>query len=99
MPYIYNLSAYFPCIEAQESVDTTTVCSAAFITIGSSVFDYMIRVLIEELHANQIDLHVQDGNAKAVRFYHKFGFKTVSRLENYYKRLDNPAALHLVLDL
>lgn len=47
------------------------------------VFEYR-----QKLDANNILLEVDVFNTVAIKFYEKFGFKTISRRENYYKNGD-----------
>ena len=47
------------------------------------VFEYQL-----EQELNKVFLEVDEKNKTAIKFYEKFGFKTISRRENYYKNGD-----------
>lgn len=56
---------------------------------------WMLRMIVEEGRRRRIPiirLHVHVGNQEALRFYLKRGFKQLSLVPNYYRRLTPPDA-------
>uniref|UniRef100_A0A915DXM2 N-terminal methionine N(alpha)-acetyltransferase NatE n=1 Tax=Ditylenchus dipsaci TaxID=166011 RepID=A0A915DXM2_9BILA len=61
------------------------------------VASLLLKNLLEwcQKHANSIKsvyLHVQTNNEIALKFYEKFDFQLVRKIENYYRRIDPPDA-------
>lgn len=58
---------------------------------------YMMRYILDKInsaenHICSIFLHVKIDNEEAISFYKKFGFAIVDTVQNYYRRLNPPAA-------
>ena len=66
--------------------------------VGKTCLDWAVD---RALHAgvDHIELHVQEINSEAVRFYQRFGFEVVERVERMYRYLKSPAALLMVRKL
>ena len=62
----------------------------------------MLKHVLDFAKAEKLDavfLHVQIDNEGAMNFYKKFGFKIISKKENYYKRIEPAAAFVLQKNL
>ncbi|MFX0069787.1 MAG: GNAT family N-acetyltransferase [Candidatus Hermodarchaeota archaeon] len=52
---------------------------------GSYLLDYTIKRIEELKGIKEIVLNVQVSNSIAIRLYHKFGFKIIEKIDNYYQ--------------
>jgi len=61
---------------------------------GRGIGSTLLRQIVEyaESHADvaEVFLHVQTCNEEALTFYKRHGFEIVSKIDNYYKKLDPP---------
>lgn len=56
--------------------------------IGTRLLNHVIQYARESDKVDEIFLHVQVSNTVALKFYERFGFKVVSTIKNYYKRIE-----------
>jgi hypothetical protein len=71
-------------------------------TVGKILVDSITDALLLDPSVDHLYLHVQTSNKSALKFYNRIGFKTVERIDGYYKLnkgVEPPDAYLLQLDL
>lgn len=68
--------------------------------IATRLFEKMMeRIPTEWPEVQQVYLHVQTNNEKALAFYSKLGFKVEKKIEGYYKNISPPDCFVLTRDV
>jgi len=63
--------------------------------VGNQLLNHIIEHVKAAKNVNEIYLHVQINNDKAIEFYKKAGFTIVETLKNYYKKIE-PADCYIL---
>eukprot|EP01026_Neomeris_dumetosa_P019917 TRINITY_DN1803_c0_g1_i1.p2 TRINITY_DN1803_c0_g1~~TRINITY_DN1803_c0_g1_i1.p2 ORF type:complete len:172 (+),score=16.19 TRINITY_DN1803_c0_g1_i1:87-602(+) len=63
--------------------------------VGRRLLQRCLRIVQTDRNLEEVYLHVQVNNEKAISFYKHFDFEVCEKVENYYKKLDPPDAVIL----
>ena len=64
-------------------------------TIGTMLINEMIEKYCYKNDVNDVLLHCQSSNREAISFYESNGFKIVSKIDGFYRKLETPTAVEM----